>query len=92
MKRGDLIIFNRKYWGLEKPEEYNYSGLLLEDIILFKDDPRMPPDIVTPKGQQSPDETLGIRVFYIMWNELGLPNPSFDYNRADYIEKWYEVP
>lgn len=84
-------MYLRQTWeGDLDPDEHNYTGFILDEVVMFLGDPRMPPDILRT-GQ---DESHGIRCFHVMWCDGGNrahPAPVFDWNRADYIEKWYEL-
>lgn len=91
---GDLIVYLRETWeGDLDPDEHNYTGFILSEEIMFPDDPRFPPDILHIK-MAGGDESLGIRCFHVMWCDGGTRGrctPDFNWNRADYIEKWYEL-
>lgn len=91
MKPGDLIVYLRETWeGDLDPDEHNYTGFILDEEIMFPGDPRLPLDILGEKKYES----TGIRCFHIMWCDGGnsvRSAPDFQWNRADYIEKWYEL-
>jgi hypothetical protein len=88
---GDLIVYLRETWeGDLDPDEHNYTGFILDEVVMLHGDPRLPPDIL----RTGRDESLGIHCFHIMWCDGGTRGaraPDFNWNRADYIEKWYEL-
>lgn len=91
MKLNDIIVFKYAFRRHdEDPEEFNFFGIIMKEEIMYEGDKRMPSDIITPYDKPKPDEKLGIKTFYILWSEPDIL-PELKYNRADYIEKWYET-
>ena len=90
---GDLIVYLRETWaGDLDPEEHNYTGFILCEEVIPPGDPRTPWDVLNGKGD--PNTSRGVRCFHIMWCDgcaSGSPVPRFSWDRADYIEKFYEL-
>ena len=83
-------MYLRSTWeGDLDPDEHNYTGFILDEEIMFPGDPRLPLDILGEKKYES----TGIRCFHVMWCDGGARGgaPDFQWVRADYIEKWYEL-
>lgn len=89
---GDLIVYSRETWGGDlDPDEHNYTGFILDVRVIYPGDlTRMPVDVIGAGG----DPADGIACYHIMWCDgcaRGSPVPTFSWDRANYIDKWYEL-